>query len=204
MFWVGLTGGIASGKSTVAKIIASLGITVIDADRLAHEAMAINSDGAQAVRAAFGTDVFASDGTVDRVKLGALVFGDKSGRDRLKLEAILHPEVRKVASRERSRLAAEGAAMAVYEVPLLFEKNLEANFDFIVTVAVSPKTQLERLMKRSDFTKEAAQERIAAQLPQDLKIRAANFVIWNDGDEKNLRIQTGKVVKEILRREQRR
>lgn len=201
MFWVGLTGGIASGKSTVAKIFESLGITVIEADRLAHDAMAPGSDGARQVRLIFGSEVFDANGSIDRAKLGSLVFGDKTGAKRLQLESILHPEVRKSADLEKLRLETRGDKIAVYEIPLLFEKNLEANFDLIVTVAVSTQIQVDRLMSRSGLDHEAAQNRISSQLSQDVKIHASDFVIWNDGDERALRTQTEKIVREILKGE---
>jgi dephospho-CoA kinase len=200
MLWVGLTGGIGSGKSTVARILESLGITVIEADRLAHDAMATGSEGAKKVRATFGDAVFNADGSVDRQKLGALVFDDKSGAARLALEGILHPEVRGKSESERKRLEARGDEIAVYEIPLLFEKKLEHNFDLIVTVAASSQIQLDRLMTRSKLTAEEAHRRISAQLSQDLKIQGSDFVIWNDGDERELRRQTEKVVAEILKK----
>ncbi len=195
MLWVGLTGGISSGKSTVAGILESLGVTVISADRLAHDVMAAGSDGAQRIRKTFGDSVMAPDGSVDRAKLGAIVFGDPAKR--LALEGIVHPEVRKKSASEKARLEKRGDAVAVYEIPLLFEKKLEDQFDLIVTVAVSSEIQVERLMKRSGLTMEQAYERIASQLNQDLKIQASEFVIWNDGDERELRKQTQKMIAEI-------
>lgn len=200
MLWVGLTGGIGSGKSTVARILESLGITVIEADRLAHDVMMKGSEGARKVRAAFGDAVFDSDGNVDRAKLGALVFTDKSHAKRLELESIIHPEVRAKSESERRRLESLGAELAVYEIPLLFEKKLEANFDLIVTVAASLQTQVDRVMARSGLSEEQAHSRIAAQLHQDQKIHASDFVIWNDGDERELRRQTEKMLKEILKK----
>ncbi len=195
MLWVGLTGGIGSGKSTVAAILESLGITVISADRLAHDVMVAGSNGAAHIQKTFGNSVVAADGSVDRAKLGAIVFGDPGKR--LALEEIIHPEVRKRSASEKARLEARGDAVAVYEIPLLFEKKLEDQFDLIVTVAVSSEIQVERLMKRSELTTEQAYARIASQLSQDLKIQASDFVIWNDGDERELRKQTQKILAEI-------
>lgn len=200
MIWVGLTGGIASGKSTVAKIFESRGVTVIGADQLAHDAMAKNSNGAALVRKEFGDAVFRADGEVDRAKLGAIIFGDTSGVQRGKLEAILHPEVRLKSNSERQRLADLGHEMAVYEIPLLFEKKLEDQFDLIVTVAVSSEIQIERLMARSGLSMAEAHARIGAQLSQDTKIQASDFVIWNDGDVANLERQVEKIIADVTRK----
>ncbi len=195
MLWVGLTGGIGSGKSTVAAILESLGIAVISADLLAHEVMSAGSPGATRIQKTFGDSVLARDGSVDRAKLGAIVFGDPAKR--LALEGIVHPEVRKKSAGEKARLEQRGDALGVYEIPLLFEKKLEDQFDLIVTVAVSSEIQVERLMKRSGLTVEQAYARISSQLSQDLKIQASDFVIWNDGDERELRKQTQKIIAEI-------
>ena len=204
MFWVGLTGGIASGKSTVAKILETLGIAVVGADQLAHDAIAKGSAGAAEVRAAFGDEVFAEDGSVDRAKLGKVVFADKSHALRHQLEAIIHPQVRKQSEGARTKFEARGDLMAVYEIPLLFEKKLEDHFDLIVTVAVSPQIQIDRLIARSGLNHQDAQDRIASQLSQDLKVHASDFVIWNDGDHRELEKQTKKIVDEILKNERRR
>ena len=200
MLWVGLTGGIASGKSTVAKILGSFGIAVVSADQLAHDAMAFGSEGARQVRAAFGGEVFAEDGSVDRAKLGAIVFADKSHALRQQLESIIHPQVRIESEKARVKFEARGDLMAVYEIPLLFEKKLEDYFDLIVTVAVSPQIQIDRLMARSGLSQQQAQDRIASQLSQDLKVHASDFVIWNDGGEHELEKQTKKIVDKILKK----
>ncbi|CAN5453413.1 dephospho-CoA kinase [soil metagenome] len=199
MIWVGLTGGIASGKTTVAEIFSSLGVAVVGADQLAHDAMASGSAGADEVRASFGDDVFKPDGSVDRPKLGALVFGDGTGVLRTKLEAILHPAVRRQSEIERTRLEARGDKVAVYEIPLLFEKNLEHHFDIIVTVAVAPEIQMDRLVARNKLSLDDARARIAAQLSQDKKVHASDFVIWNDADVAHLRRQVEKIVLELKR-----
>lgn len=192
-----LTGGIASGKTTVAGFFKDAGITVVSADSLAHDVIATGAPGAVEVRQVFGDSVMTADGGVDRNKLGALVFADASGDKRRRLEAIIHPRVRQQSERERIRLEAEGMELAVYEIPLLFEKNLVGEFDAVVTVAISPELQIERLMARSGLTKQEAYARVTAQFPQDQKIQGADFVIWNDGDLKRLRDQTLQVVKSL-------
>jgi dephospho-CoA kinase len=199
MIWIGLTGGIASGKTTVAEIFKSLGVEVVGADQLAHDAMAAGSEGADEVRRAFGDDVFKPDGSVDRPKLGALVFGDGTGVLRTRLEAILHPAVRRQAEAERTRFETRGDLLAVYEIPLLFEKNLESHFDLIVTVAVAPQVQIDRLMARNGLSLDDARARIASQLSQDTKVSGSDFVIWNDADTAHLRRQVQKIVTEIKR-----
>jgi len=205
MIWIGLTGGIASGKSTVAEIFNSMGVPVVYADRLAHLALAKGSEGARKVRERFGDDVFDAAGEVDRPKLGAKVFGAASQGAREDLEAIIHPEVRKAAEAERRKLEAAGAPFAIYEIPLLFEKNLEENFDLVITVAVSPQIQIDRLMARQNpgqkapLDREAAEARIASQLSQDHKIQRSDYVIWNDSDLNHLRTQTDRVVRDLSR-----
>ncbi len=194
MIWMALTGGIASGKTTVAGFFSDAGVTVVSADKLAHDAIAPGSPGATDVRRVFGDGVFDEAGQVDRAKLGALIFADGTGNLKRQLEAIIHPQVRRQSEFERKRLEARGDEIAVYEIPLLFEKNLIAEFDSIITVAISSELQVERLMARSGLTKEQAYARIQAQFPQDQKIQGADFVIWNDGDLKRLRDQTEQIV----------
>lgn len=181
MFWVGLTGGIATGKSTVAEFLIGRGYPVIYADHLAHLAMAAGSLGAKQVQKAFGSTVFHKDGTVDRGQLGKIIFLDKTGMKKKQLEEILHPAVRILAQSERARLKNEGHEIAFYEIPLLFEKNLKSLFDTVICVAASNEIQVERLMARSQLSHEEAKVRIAAQMPQDLKVKQSDFVIWNQG-----------------------
>ena len=205
MIWVGLTGGIASGKSTVSEIFASLGVPVVHADRLARQALAKGSEGARKVRTRFGDDVFDEAGEIDRVKLGAKVFGPTAQTAREDLEKIVHPEVRRAAEAERKKYEAAGAVFAIYEIPLLFEKNLEDSFDLIITVAVSPQVQRDRLIARqmpgqvAKLDREAAEARIASQLPQDHKVQRSDYVIWNDSDLNYLKVQTERVARELSR-----
>ncbi len=194
MLWVGLTGGIASGKSTVAKHLAEQGYSVINADLLAHKAMSTGSAGAAKILARFGPSVFLPDGSVDRGKLGALVFQDATGRARLDLESILHPEVRLQAAKEKERCQKSGQRLAFYEIPLLFEKKLESQFDKIICVAVDPKIQIQRLMDRSKLDRISAEARIQAQLPQQAKVAGSDFVIWNNGNIDELVKATNEVI----------
>ncbi len=199
MLWVGLTGGIASGKSTVAEMLGRAGYTVISADGLSHLAMAPKSQGAKQIRSLFGDAVFDDGDVVNRGRLGAIVFADTSGKHKAALEGILHPEVRRLAQAERDRLAKRGDKLAFYEIPLLFEKNLKSHFDKVVCVAVDPDVQLQRLMARAKLTEPEARARISSQLPQEQKVKQSDFVIWNHGDLTNLAKATTEVLSEIER-----
>lgn len=197
MLWIGLTGGIASGKSTVAKHLGALGYRVISADSLSHQAMSVGTVASGKIRARFGGDVFLSDGSVDRAKLGTLVFQDSTGASKRDLENILHPEVRRMAAAERDSCERAGQTMAFYEIPLLFEKNLASQFDKVVCVAVTPELQVERLMERSKLDRQAAQSRIQSQLPQADKVAASDFVIWNNGSVEDLKTATEDLVRKL-------
>jgi len=199
MIWVGLTGGIASGKSTVALYFNELGLEVVSADQLAHDVIARGTDGARRVREIFGDAVMSGDGSVDRTKLAAVVFGDATGAQRARLESLIHPEVRKKSKAERARLESRGDTVALYEIPLLFEKNLVDEFDLIVTVAISRELQIDRLVRRGGMSRDEALKRISAQKDQDEKIRSSDFVIWNDGSVEALRAEV-KTVAEALKK----
>lgn len=177
---VGLTGGIASGKSTVGKLLAARGIPVVDADQLARDVVAPGSDGLAAIRARFGDEVIADDGTLKRQALGAIVFGNPEAlRD---LNAITHPAVALLAQQRFMALAEAGHAVAVYEVPLLFENKLQGMMDHTVLVACAPETQRQRVMARDGLDADAAQARIDAQMSLAEKRALADTTIENDGD----------------------
>ncbi|MCM2282897.1 MAG: dephospho-CoA kinase, partial [Bdellovibrionaceae bacterium] len=161
MKWIGLTGGIATGKSTVARILREHGFPVVNADELARQAVANGTPAFDAVVARFGNVVVAADGDLDRKKLGEVVFQDS--RARADLEAIVHPVVRAEQRRLRDELAASGASLAFYDVPLLFEKNLDADFDASVAVICDEATQLSRLVARDGYSLDEAKRRIASQ-----------------------------------------
>ncbi len=185
MTTVGLTGGIGSGKSEVARLLASHGAVVVDADALAREALEPGTPGLARVVEKFGPDVLGPDGTLDRARLGALVFGD---RDRLAtLEAIVHP----VVARRSAELmaAAPPGSVVVYDVPLLAENHLEDRYDVVVVVAASPATQLARLVGGRAMTEEDARARMAAQATREQRRAVADVVIDNDGDLAWLREQ---------------
>lgn len=187
MKWIGLTGGIATGKSKVEQLIKSLGIPVIDADQLAHQVVQSDQPGLQLVVTQFGTEYLNPNGELDRRKLGQLVFKDTVAREIL--EKILHPLVQAEVQKLKTEYDIKGYQNCVYSVPLLFEKNLEKQFDTIVTVWCDPQIQLERLMKRNELSSEEALLRIKAQLPFWKKIKNSDFCIDNSTNLQDLEVQ---------------
>jgi dephospho-CoA kinase len=179
MLVVGLTGGICSGKSTVAAMFGRLGAVVIDADRVAHELQAPGQPVYEAIVAAFGDEILADDGRIDRRRLGAIVFGDPAARARL--EAILHPALIAECERRIRQAADSGARVCILDAALLIESGRHGRFDAIVLVEASEIIQLERLMARTGISREEAMQRIRAQMPCSEKRRYAHFHIRNDG-----------------------
>lgn len=186
---VALTGGIATGKSHVRTRFESLGIPTIDADVLARDAVAKGTGGLAAVVRRFGTTVCDADGTLNRRKLGAIVFHDPEARR--DLEKIVHPYVREMTERWFTSLDPEQVRFAVADIPLLFEGQREGDFDVVVVAACEPEMQLRRLMARDGLDEVAARQRIAAQWPLDRKIAKADYVIRTDGtfDETNRQVE---------------
>lgn len=176
---LGLTGGIGSGKSTVARMLAAHGAQVIDADALAREAVAPGSPGLAAIRARFGDEVFAPDGGLDRQALGARVFGDPHLR--AVLNGIVHPEVARLAMTRIQSLREAGAGLIVYDVPLLYENSLDRVLPEVVVVDAPLDARYQRLRSRDGLSKEAVDARIAAQMPLEEKVRRADWVIDNGG-----------------------
>lgn len=175
----GLTGGIGSGKSTVARLLRERGVPVVDADELAREAVAPGSAGLGEVVAAFGPEVLDSAGALDRQRLGERVFADTEARKRL--NSITHPIVRRLSQERFAELDRQGIELAAYDVPLLFEVGLDAVLKPTVVVASSEATQLARVSARDGLSEAAVQARIAAQMPLDEKRRRADHVLENDG-----------------------
>jgi dephospho-CoA kinase len=160
---VGLTGGIATGKSTFAAALRELGVHHRDADQLARAVVAPGTPALAAISAAFGPGVLAAGGGLDRKALGALVFADEEARRRL--EAITHPAIRQAMVAETARLADEGRDLAFYDAPLLYEVGLDQAMALVVVVHAPPDAQLARLMARDGLTPAEASARLAAQLP---------------------------------------
>jgi dephospho-CoA kinase len=176
---VALTGGIATGKSYALARFQRLGIPCLDSDALVHGVEAPGTEATAAIAARFGADVLAADGSVNRGKLGPIVFADPAARR--DLEAIVHPAVyRAIAAGLRGFELIGGAPYAIVDVPLLFETGHEKAFDRVIVTTCAPDTQLARLRERG-LSDEAARQRLAAQWPTADKVSRADFVITTDG-----------------------
>lgn len=176
---VGLTGGIGTGKSTVSRMLRELGAAIVDADQLAREAVAKGSPALAEIAARFGPSVLLPDGTLDRAALGARVFRDEV--ERRALNAIVHPRVAALSAERISRHVAEGAKVVVYDVPLLYENNLDRMLPEVVVVTAPPEVQRSRLASRDGLSPEEVEARIAAQMPLAEKAKRAQHVIDNGG-----------------------
>jgi dephospho-CoA kinase len=186
---VGLTGGVASGKSTVSRMLAELGAVVIDADLLAREVVGRGTDGLEEVVAAFGSQVLTPAGDLDRPALGARVFADETRRR--DLEAIIHPRVRARAA-EIEASAPEGS-LIVHDIPLLAETGQGAAFDAVVVVDVPSELQVERMVRERGWTPAEANSRIAAQASREERRAIATYVIENTGTIEDLRRRVAEV-----------
>ncbi len=173
MYIVGLTGGIASGKSTVAAHWASLGGYEIDADQLSRQVVAPGTAGAAAIRAKFGDDIFELDGSLNRAKLGSIVFADASRRQAL--EAIVHPLVK--ATAQKMVAAQPENSIVIYNVPLLVEASVDLPFDKVITVEAPVEKQIERLIQNRGMTKQEAEARIASQASPAQRANAADIIL---------------------------
>jgi dephospho-CoA kinase len=186
VFLIGLTGGIASGKSTVANLLAALGADTIDADQVAREVVEVGSTGLSSVVAEFGEEILSATGELDREKLGAIIFSDPDRR--LKLESILHPLIK---TRTTQLIAESKKAVVVYAVPLLVEANVDYPFEMIVTVEAGVENQIERLVKSRGLTADQARERIQAQASRQEREARADAVIDSSGTHEQLAAQVG-------------
>lgn len=186
---VGLTGGVASGKSTVAEILRGLGAVVVDADALAREVVEPGTAGLDAVVAEFGTSVLTPDGRLDRPTLAAVVFEDPARR--AALEAIVHPLVRARAAQLEA--SAPPGAVVVHDIPLLVETGQAAAFDAVVVVDVPEDQQVERAVRERGWSPEEARARVAAQASRADRLAAATHVIENSGTLEDLRHQVTEV-----------
>ena len=184
---VGLTGGIASGKSTVAKILERLGAAIVNADLLSREVVEPGQEGWKEIVANFGTDVLQPDQTLDRQKLRAIIFNNPDARKTL--EAIIHPRVRALAEQRIRQHSDAGIAVIVYEVPLLFEAKIHEWLRPVILVACDVDTQRRRLEQRDQIDAAAAQKIINAQMSLEEKRRLADYVIENNGTLADLELQ---------------
>ncbi|MEU7599039.1 dephospho-CoA kinase [Streptomyces sp. NPDC039022] len=189
MVKVGLTGGIGAGKSEVSRLLASYGAVIVDADKIAREVVEPGTPGLAAVTAEFGEDVLSADGTLDRPRLGAIVFADPQKLQAL--NAIVHPLV---GARSAELEAAAGPdAVVVHDVPLLTENGLAPLYDLVVVVDATPDTQLDRLVRLRGMAESEARARMEAQATREKRLAIADLVIDNDGPLEALEPQVRKV-----------
>jgi dephospho-CoA kinase len=191
---VGLTGGVASGKSTVSQVLRDLGAVVVDADALAREVVEPGTPGLAAVVAEFGRGVLGPDGSLDRAALGQLVFADPVRR--AALEAIVHPLVRARAA-ELEATAPPGAVV-VHDIPLLVETGQADAFDAVVVVDVAEEEQVERAVRERGWTADEARARIAAQATRAERLAAATHVVDNSGTREDLRHRVTEVYEQLV------
>ncbi|MTE18565.1 dephospho-CoA kinase [Streptomyces sp. TRM43335] len=189
MLSVGLTGGIGSGKSEVARLLGEHGAVIIDADRIAREVVEPGTEGHAAVVAEFGEEVLAPDGTLDRSRLGAIVFGDSERREAL--NAIVHPLVG--ARSAELRQAADEDAIVVHDVPLLVENGLAPLYDLVIVVDAPTETRLDRLVRLRGMAEADARSRMAAQATRERRLAAADIVVDNGGSLEELRERVAEV-----------
>jgi dephospho-CoA kinase len=193
MYLVGLTGGIASGKSYVASLLGELGASTVDADLVAREVVVPGSTGLVQVVGAFGFEILLASGELDRAKLGEIVFADTEKR--IELEKILHPLIK---ARTSQLISEQPTDIVVYAVPLLVEANVDYPFDTIITVEAGVENQVSRLMKSRQMSESDARARIRAQTTSADRVARANFVIDSSGPKEQTRLQVVEVWKQLL------
>lgn len=189
---IGLTGGIASGKSTVSKMLKAKGFTIVDADIAARKVVEPGEPAYEQIIEAFDKGILLEDLTIDRKKLGALIFADEALR--MKLNSIVHPAVRAWMTREKDRAIENGEKTVFLDIPLLFESRLTYMVERTILVYVDEETQLKRLMARNGLSEKEAQMRIRAQMPLSEKKALADAVIDNNGSPEETKQQLEKIV----------
>ncbi len=197
MLRVGLTGGIACGKSTVARELRRLGVAVVDADQLARRVVEPGRPALEEIAGRFGSGVLDEQGRLDRAALGRIVFDDP--RAKSDLEAITHPRIAEEAARELASLEAAGEPLAVYEASLIIEAGLQGRFDILVVVVARRETQIARLRRRDGLGEPAAEARLAAQMPAEDKARHGDYVISTEGSLRELRDKVAELHQELRR-----
>jgi dephospho-CoA kinase len=192
----GLTGGIASGKSTVAKMLHSKGIPVVDADVVAREVVAPNSIGLKKIVDHFGEGILGDDGALDRQKLGKIVFNNPEHRK--KLESITHPRIFQGIAKKLGEFRSQGHSLALVEAALMVETGSFRLYEGLVVVGCEKEQQLQRLMSRNNFTNEEAQSRIDSQMPLSEKRKVANYYVDNSSTIEELQKQIDSLIDTIL------
>lgn len=193
----GLTGGIGSGKSTVAELLEEYGVPVVSADELSRVVVAPGSEGLRLVVEKFGTEILDEDGGLDRRTMASVVFRDPERRR--ELEAILHPRIRDRFEQVLDALEKAGHEVAVYEVPLLFERNLQGEMKAVILVTAPMDVRVRRVRSRDDVTETEVRARIAAQMDEDQKRRRADYIIENNGSLDDLRREVEFLMARFLR-----
>ena len=193
MYLVGLTGGIASGKSYVASLLGELGASTVDADQVAREVVVPGSTGLVQVVGAFGFEILLPSGELDRAKLVEIVFAD--AEKRIELEKILHPLIK---ARTTQLISEQPSDIVVYAVPLLVEANVDYSFDTIITVEAGVENQVSRLMTSRQMSESDARARIGAQTTSSDRAARANFVIDSSGPKEQTRLQVVEVWKQLV------
>ena len=192
MLWIGITGSIGTGKSTFSELLRKKGFFVLDADVLAKKNLEKTSPAYSKIVAEFGTKILNSEGDIEKNILAQIVFSDKKKLE--KLEAITHPEIRIAVEKEKDEHRKNDQRYLFYDVPLLFEKNMDKSFDLIVMVTCSPENQLKRIKARNNWSDEEIKKRLASQLPLSNKESRAHVLINNDGDVVQLEIEVDKFI----------
>ncbi|MDN7227042.1 dephospho-CoA kinase [Planococcus liqunii] len=189
---IGLTGSIASGKSTVSAMLAEMGYPIVDADKVARLVVEPGSETLEKIRELFGEEVILPDGTMDRKKVGELIFNDPASRK--KLNDVIHPAIRMEMLRQRGEFLDQGFATVIMDIPLLFESRLQHLVDKILVVSVTEELQLKRLMERNGLSEKEARARIASQLPMSVKEEGADAVIYNNGSVDETKWQLNRIL----------
>jgi dephospho-CoA kinase len=192
---VGLTGGIASGKTTVAEMIDDLGTPVIDADRIAREVVEPGQPAWRDIKEAFGEEVITHDGNLDRPALGEVVFNDPHARKQL--DTITHPRIAQLMMERANELREEGHRWVVYDAALIVENGIHEWLDALIVVAADEDVQLERIIKRDGLSQSEAQKRIDSQMPLEEKIAVADYVVDNNGALEDTRGQVEQIFHQI-------
>ncbi|MET1013763.1 MAG: dephospho-CoA kinase [Paenisporosarcina sp.] len=190
---IGLTGSIASGKSTVSKMLQEKGFFIIDADIVARQVVELGSETLQEIAIHFGNEVLLADGTLNREVLGAMIFHQPVKRKQL--NDIMHPAIRREMLKQRDDLTKKGIITFFMDIPLLFESRLQHLVEKILVVSVTEDVQLERLMNRNNLSKEEAEARIKSQLPLSEKEKGADAVIYNNGSIEDSKKQLDIILK---------
>lgn len=198
MLRVGLTGGIGSGKSEVTRRLVKYGAVLIDADAIAREVVAPGTAGLAAVTAAFGDQVLAPGGELDRDRLGAIVFADPG--ELARLNSIVHPLVGARMAELESAAAASGESIVVHDVPLIAENKLASRYDLVVVVDAPEQVRLDRLLRRRGMSAEAAEARMAAQASRERRLAVADLIVDNSGSLAELDRQVRDLWTELKRR----